>query len=46
MSFEKAKKVIGKPLDKAQRMKYSKVATETNELSANESDIVSATKGP
>jgi hypothetical protein len=45
-SFEKIEKVIGKPLDKAREIKYSKQATETNELSQNKSDFVSASNGP
>ena len=38
MSFEKAKKVVGKPLDKAQSSKYTKQATETKQIIENKGD--------
>ena len=37
MSFENAQKVMAKPLDKAQQIKYSSLTTETEQLTENES---------
>jgi hypothetical protein len=42
MSFEKAEKVNGKPLDKAQSIRYYKQATETKQLSENKRSFVFA----
>jgi hypothetical protein len=46
MSFEEVTKVSGKPLDKAQSIRYAKQATEMKHLSENTRHFVSALKGP
>jgi hypothetical protein len=46
MSFEQGAKVSGKPLDKAQSIRYYKQATEMKQVSENTNRFVSASKGP
>jgi hypothetical protein len=45
MSFESGAKVRGKPLDKAQKSKYYKEATETKHLKKNIRDVRFRDKG-